>query len=138
MSSYHLFLCFYKPKRINYIKYFFPLTLFITSFFIITNIVLIIIFPNIYSEDVFLTLLIILNLSFSALILTYYIKFLCRKNANYDYEERGIRNLALILLLAFGMSIGVFLIVVGVYSVKITQIDSYERVHNSHLVHFNE
>jgi hypothetical protein len=138
MAKYHVFCCFFRPKRIKYIKYFFPLSTGIFTIYILFNLILTVLYPSIVAKDIFLILLLLFNFGCLVLLVTFYIKFVCRETVKYDYEERGIRSLALVLILAFGLMIGLFLVVIGIFAAKISTIDAFVKMHQSHVVHFNE
>jgi uncharacterized membrane protein len=66
-----------------------------------------------------------------------YIDYLCRKTKNYDYQKRYIKKLSLILILAFGLIIGLFIAVIGIFASDIAAIDNYTKHNDAHVIHFS-
>jgi hypothetical protein len=42
------------------------------------------------------------------------------------------------MILGFGLMIGIFIAVIGIYATKVAAIDNYNRHKNPHVIHFSE
>ena len=106
--------------------------------YLLTQIILVIIVKSIFQTNPFFIFLIIAKFCILLILLVYYYHFLNRKDQKYDYQRRGIRGLSLSLIMIFGLSIGIFLVFIGTYSVKVASIDNYVKNHKSGVIHFSE
>ena len=93
---------------------------------------------SIFRDNIFIIFLFLVNLIIFVVLTIFYIKFISRKSHKYDYEKRNIRGLSLAMILGFGLTILLFIIVIGIFLVKIVEIDNYKRNHKSHVIHFSE
>lgn len=131
MQAANLIFCCLKIRRINYIKFYYPLVLLIFLIYSLLEIMVLVVFKKLLESNVIVIFTLCYHLVFLVVTFIFYIIFLVRKNENYDYQKREIRKLSFWLIIGFGVGLALLLIIITDFAIKVFEIDSYTSYYNN-------